>query len=140
VPGGLDDLPELVETATAAGLHVEAHLPAITGIPVLVAHTVHRIVREALTNALKHAPASHVRLEVHRSGEEATVTVTNTLTQPDGPAQHAPGSGTGLVSMGERATLLGGRLTAGREGRSWRVCATLPLHPADAAPATRGRA
>jgi signal transduction histidine kinase len=137
VPGGMDHLPELVETATAAGLHVEAHLPAITGIPALVAHTIHRIVREALTNALKHAPGSQVRLEVRRTGEEATVTVTNTLTRPDGLDQQALGSGTGLVSMRVRATLLGGRLTAGREGALWRVCATLPLHPADAAPTGR---
>ncbi len=135
VPGGLDHLPDLVGTAAAAGLHVEAHLPAIAGVPVLVAHTIHRIVREALTNALKHAPGSHVRLEVCRSGDEATVTVTvtNTLTQPGGPGSPVPGSGTGLVSMRERATLLGGRLTAGREGRGWRVCATLPLDPAEAA-------
>ena len=127
VPGGLEQLPELVETATAAGLHVEAHLPAGPGIPMLVAHTIHRIVREALTNALKHAPAAHVRLEVRRSGEEATVRVTNTLTRPDGSGPPPPGSGTGLVSMRERAALLGGDLTARRDGDVWTVQATLPL-------------
>jgi signal transduction histidine kinase len=44
-------------------------------------------------------------------------------------------SGTGLVSIRERAALLGGELTAGRDGGVWRVRATLPLMPADAAPA-----
>jgi signal transduction histidine kinase len=36
-------------------------------------------------------------------------------------------AGTGLVSMNERASLLGGQVTAGLDGDVWRVDATLPL-------------
>jgi signal transduction histidine kinase len=128
-PGGLDRLPELVEAATADGLRVDVQTRDIPRIPVLVGQATYRIVREALTNARKHAPTSHVRLEVSEAGEQVTVTVTNTLTGGNGLGHHALSAGTGLASMHERAALLGGELTAGRDGDVWRVSATLPLHP-----------
>ncbi|MEV4347429.1 histidine kinase [Actinoplanes sp. NPDC049596] len=126
-PGGLDRLPDLVRAATADGLKVTATLPEITGVPVVVAHTVYRIVHESLTNARKHAPTSDVRLDVRRTPAELTVTVANTLTQPTPLGHDALSAGTGLPSMRERATLLGGSLTAGPDGSSWRVHATLPV-------------
>lgn len=129
LPGGLDRLPDLVEAATAQGLRVEVHTREIPRIPMLVAHAVYRIVREALTNARKHAPASEVRLDVREAGEQVTVTVTNTLTRSGDLGHHALSAGTGLTSMRERATLLGGDLIASREGDRWRVHATLPLRP-----------
>ena len=137
--GGLDRLPELVEAAAAGGLRVDAHTPDIPRIPVLVGHTAYRIVREALANARRHAPASHVRLDVRQEGEHVAVTVTNTLTRADEPAHQPPGLGAGLASMRERAALLGGELTAGRDGDLWRVRAKLPLRPADAAPPAMSR-
>jgi signal transduction histidine kinase len=126
-PGGLDRVPDLVADATAAGLTVEAHLAEIRAVPVVVGHTVHRIVQEALTNARKHAPGSHVRLDVSRAGDRLSVTVTNTLTHADGFGHAALSAGTGLPSMRERAALLGGEVTAGRDGDVWRVRAALPL-------------
>jgi signal transduction histidine kinase len=130
IPGGLDRLPQLVEAAAAGGLRIEMHAREIPNIPALVAHTVYRIVREALTNAGKHAPASDVRLEVRQAGGAVTVTVTNTLTRANGIDHEALSAGSGLASIRERATLLGGELTAHRDGEVWRVRATLPLQPA----------
>jgi signal transduction histidine kinase len=124
VPGGLDRLPQLVE---AAGLPVDAHLEDVEGVPAVVGQTVYRIVREALTNVRKHAPDARVHLEVSRAGEQLTVTVTNTLTHVADLGHDALSAGTGLPSMRERATLLGGEVTAGRDGDLWRVHATLPL-------------
>ncbi|MEU7904996.1 histidine kinase [Actinoplanes sp. NPDC049118] len=132
LPAGLDRLPDLVAEAAAGGLRIETHTAEVPGIPAVVSHTVYRIVREALTNAGKHAPGSAVRLEVRRAGDRVTATVTNTLTRADGVDHRALSSGTGLVSLRERATLLGGELTAGRDGDHFRVRATLPLHPAEA--------
>ena len=134
LPGVLDRLPELVEAAAAGGLRIDTCAPAIPTIPAVVAHTVYRIVGEALTNAGKHAPASRVRLDVRQTGDRVIVTVTNTLTSSGGVGHHALSSGTGLVSIRERAALLGGELTAGRDGDVWRVRATLPLTPEDVAP------
>jgi signal transduction histidine kinase len=133
VPGGLERLPELVASATADGLRVEAHLPEITGIPMVVAHTVYRIVRESFTNARKHSPASRVRLTLSHADDAVTVTVTNTLTHPADLGHNALSAGTGLASMRERAVLLGGSLTSGRQGDTWQVRATLPVHEREAA-------
>ncbi len=128
-PGGLDHLPDLVEAAAAQGLRVDLHTREIPHIPVVAAQAVYRIVGEALTNARKHAPASKVRLDVCEAGGEVTVTVVNTLTRADDLGHHTLSAGTGLTSMRERAALLGGELTASRDGDRWRVHATLPLHP-----------
>ncbi|MEU4423264.1 histidine kinase [Actinoplanes sp. NPDC024001] len=127
LPGGLDRLPDLVEAAAAGGLRIDTRIRDVPGIPAVVAHTVYRIVREALTNAGKHAPESDVRLEVRPAGDVVTVTVANTLTGAATLDHHALSSGTGLTSIRERAALLGGELTAGRDGDLFRVRATLPL-------------
>lgn len=125
LPGGLDRLPDLVAAATAGGLRVDVRTGDVPDIPVVVAHTVYGIVREALTNAGKHAPGSEVDLDVRRAGGRVTVTVTNTLTRA-GLDHQALSAGTGLWSIRERAALLGGELTAGRSGDRWRVHASLP--------------
>ena len=135
LPGGVERLPDLVAEASAGGLRVETHTAEVPGIPAVVSHTVYRTVREALTNAAKHAPGSDVRLDVRRVGEHVSVTVTNSLTLGHSVDHHALSSGTGLVSLRERATLLGGELTAGHDGNQFEVRATLPLNPADAASA-----
>ncbi len=129
MPGGLDHLPGLVEAAAAQGLRVDVHTREIPRIPVLVANAIYRIVREALTNARKHAPASEVRLDVREAGDRVTVTVVNTLTRSNDLGHHALSAGTGLTSMRERAALLGGELIASRDGERWRVHVTLPLNP-----------
>ena len=127
LPGGLDRLPDLVAAATAGGLRAEVRACDIPGLPVVVAHTVYGIVREALTNAGKHAPSSEVQVDVRPAGDRVTVTVTNTLTGADALDHHALSAGTGLWSIRERAALLGGELTAGRDGDLWKVHASLPV-------------
>lgn len=120
-PAGLDQLAEQAGTGVALDIPPELKLPA------LVEHTAYRIAHEALTNARKHAPGSPVRVEVRPIGDHVTVIVTNPLTQPSSVAKGPLSSGTGLISMRERAALLGGSVTAGREDSVWRVEATLPL-------------
>ena len=127
LPGGLDRLPDLVEAATETGLRVDVRATDIPGIPAVVGHTVYTIVREALTNAGKHAPASEVTLDVRPYGDRVQVTVTNTLTGGNGLDHAALSAGTGLWSLRERAALLGGDLTARRDGDVWKVRASLPM-------------
>jgi signal transduction histidine kinase len=126
LPGGLDRLPDLVAAATAGGLRVDVRAGDVSGIPVVVAHTVYGIVREALTNAGKHAPGSEVSLDVRPAGDRIAVTVSNTLTRSD-LDHRALSAGTGLWSIRERAALLGGELTAARDGDRWTVHASLPV-------------
>jgi signal transduction histidine kinase len=95
------------------------------GWPPEVTTTVHRIVREALTNTARHAPAAQeVTVTVDQDPAGVTVEVTD-----DGPAGRiAARGGYGLIGMRERVETLGGTLTAGpRPEAGWSVRATLPL-------------
>jgi signal transduction histidine kinase len=124
---GVDGLPALVERFRSAGADVTltvdgdpGRLAATTGL------AVYRILQEALTNAIKHAPGSPTvaRLSVAADAVELAV---------DSAAEPGTGTGLGVLTMRERAELLGGSCEAGPGGRGWLVRATLPLA------ASRGR-
>nr|BFE51412.1 histidine kinase [Saccharothrix mutabilis subsp. capreolus] len=105
------DLAPLVARATAAGQTVE--LVAPLDPPPQVAAVVHRVVREALTNAARHAPGVPVTVRVE-TGDRTTVTVVNDLSGAEGPRRN----GSGITGLREQAGLLGGTLEAGiRDGR-----------------------
>ncbi len=95
--------------------------------PPEVTSTVYRIVREALTNVLRHAPqAGSVSVTVGQSPGEVTVEVVDDAPPALAPPPHR--GGYGLVGMRERVESLGGTLSAGpRRGAGWSVRATLPL-------------
>jgi signal transduction histidine kinase len=130
-PGGprapqpaLEDLPDLLDRVRAAGVPVTLTGAVPTGLPAGVALSAYRIVQEALTNVVKHAPgrAADVRLAV----EDGAVVVEVASLLPVVPGQ-STGSGRGLAGMAERAALLGGSVTTGPDGARWRVHARLPL-------------
>jgi signal transduction histidine kinase len=115
-----DDLVGLVAHARAAGQEVE-----LTGTaPARVARQAHRVVREGLTNAAKHAPGQRVTVRIDTTGDHTTLTVENGLS--GGEAR--PGNGSGLAGLREIAQLDAGR----RDGR-FVLTATLPHDP----PSTR---
>ncbi len=122
---GAGALPALVEQFRSAGagvtLTVEgdaARLPATAGL------AIYRIVQEALTNAVKHAPGAPVEVRLSVSPGEVTLTADSQATPGPGAGG---GNGLGLLSMRERAESLGGSCEAGPGGRGWLVRATLPL-------------
>lgn len=129
---GLDDLPALVRTVNDAGLPVELLVVgAVRPLAPGVGLAAYRIVQEALTNALKHASAQHVRVGVDFSAEELRVEVCD-----DGqrarhePARKGAHDGHGLAGMRERAAVYGGDLRAGPEpGGGYAVRARLPIGP-----------
>jgi signal transduction histidine kinase len=82
---------------------------------------VYRIVQEALTNAIRHAPGCPVTVRVAVAGGQVEVAVDSA-----GPPRSDAGSGLGLVSMRERAQAVGGTCTAGPGGTGWLVHAALP--------------
>ncbi|WAP58346.1 sensor histidine kinase [Streptomyces sp. S465] len=99
-------------------------------LPAPVELAAYRIVQESLTNALKHAAPGRVDVTLaHRADGPLEVSVVSPYGDRSGP--RAPGSGTGLIGMRERVTLLGGTLDAGPVtapgGTVWRVRAALPL-------------
>jgi signal transduction histidine kinase len=124
---GLEQLEDLIQGFRAAGLRVDSRVAGRpSGVPPGVDLSLYRIVQEALTNCLKHAPGSSVRLDLR---SEAGLLVLEVVDDGAGrPAIQSPGSGHGLLGMRERAAMLGGELTAGPQpGGGWRVAARLPL-------------
>ena len=123
----MSDIPTLVEEARTTGSHVDyVNRLSDTVLPERIGRTTYRIVQEALTNARKHAPHTHVDVRVAGGPEEGVViTVTNPLSI-GAPPSSVPPSGLGLIGLSERATLAGGTLDCRRDDRTFRVEARLP--------------
>ena len=109
---GLGSLPALQDRAAAAGLSITvADLPTDAVLPASLELSVYRVVQEALTNVVKHAPNAAVDVAVTVDEGQVVVTVTNgagTAT-PRAPE----GAGHGLVGMRQRTDLFGGTLVTG---------------------------
>ena len=122
---GLSALPALVDWAGAAGLAVTVTHKGdrSAALPVAVDQSVLRIIREALTNALKYGTGT-AEVTITSTGSAVTLTIGNPIPAVATPAT---GGGTGLVSMQERAESLGGTFTAGENSGRWTVQASLPL-------------
>ncbi|MBF4769919.1 histidine kinase [Nocardioides agariphilus] len=120
------DLPNLVEQAREAGVHVEFsdHLLSDEPVPDVVGRTLYRIVQEGITNAGKHAPGAVVRIEVSGSPDDGVAIV---LRNPlgFGPSR-TPGAGLGLIGLAERAELRGGRLEGRRDGQQFVLRGWIP--------------
>ncbi|WP_418061205.1 sensor histidine kinase [Pimelobacter simplex] len=123
---GIGDLPELVRRFAGSGVVVSLDLdPAAADLAAgRTGREVYRIVQEALTNALKHAPPCAAAVTVRRdAAAHLVVTV-----QDDGPGP-GPGwtEGRGLGGIRERAARLGGTVEVGPvpEG-GFRVLARIP--------------
>lgn len=132
-PRTLAQLPILVDAARAAGISVRVR-EALDGaaLPSAVDQTAYRIVQEALTNAMKHAPGQEVRIDVRAEDEMLRISVRNrTVSARPHPA--AAATRRGLPNMRERAGALGGSLCAGTDSGHWEVVARLPLDSAGAA-------
>ncbi|MFD0358232.1 sensor histidine kinase [Streptomyces sp. NPDC127110] len=125
----LAELDALVDNVRAAGLDVTTETagirrPLTPGVEL----TAYRIVQEALSNCLRHAPGSRVEVGIAYGPRELHLCVANSA--PTRPAPPSPGAGHGLLGMRERAGMLGGELAAGpRPDGGYEVSAVLPMDP-----------
>ncbi len=122
----LGRLDELVAGVAAAGLAVTT---TVTGdprpLPPGVELSAYRIVQEALSNVLRHANGSDVRVEIVYRPAALELRVRNG--PPPVPPAPSPGAGHGLPGMRERAAMLGGELAAGPDpDGGYAVAAVLP--------------
>jgi signal transduction histidine kinase len=127
---GWAGLDELGAGLRSAGIEVDLEVdPAAADAPAAVAATGFRIVQEALTNVVRHAPGAHVLVRVGREADRVVVEVTDDGRGAVPVGAPAPdGAGQGLRGMRERAVAAGGSLDAGPvAGGGWRVRATLPV-------------
>jgi two-component system sensor histidine kinase UhpB len=86
--------------------------------------TVYRVVQECTTNCVRHAEASHVKVEVRREDEAMKVAVTDDGKGLDSSLVR----GFGLIGMRERVSALGGRIAFDtEEGHGLQVRVLIPL-------------
>jgi signal transduction histidine kinase len=124
---GLDALPELVAGIRRTGLAVTLEEDGeARAVPPDVAAAAYRIVQESLTNAVKHAAASSVRVRLGWRDRALRLEVCD---DGRGPADTREPGGHGLIGMRERVTAAGGELSLGPGpgGVGYRVAASLPL-------------
>ncbi|HEY7013007.1 MAG TPA: histidine kinase [Streptosporangiaceae bacterium] len=152
---GLEDLDTLLESARTGGVTVSS---GVTGtprpIPEGVNLSAYRIVQEALSNAMRHAPGSAVQVRLFYGEAALVIEVRSSggrrAPQPAGQpgraglamkgaseggmGRGAGGGGHGIIGMRERATMLGGHLEAGPTAdNEFLVTAALPLGTSPAA-------
>ncbi|WP_367124277.1 sensor histidine kinase [Streptomyces phytohabitans] len=155
-PPGLARLPTLLASFRRAGLDVAVDeegtpRPLAPGVDL----TAYRIVQEALTNVAKHAGTGTARVGLVWGRDRVAVTVSDDgagsrtgagLTGTGGtgagggvpvtPAMGERAPGYGLIGMRERASAIGGRLSAGsRPEGGFLVSSELPAPPVDGTPA-----
>jgi signal transduction histidine kinase len=84
-------------------------------VPRATSREAYRLVQEALTNALRHAPGERVTVRLALEGPALVVEVSNGLRASVASASVAPANGTrrGLTGMAERVRLVGGTFEAG---------------------------
>jgi signal transduction histidine kinase len=124
---GMEGLEQLVQSFVDAGQSVELSVSGdrsrVTGITDLSAY---RVVQEALTNTMRHAPGSHVRVEVQYHDDDVTISVTNDRGDHTRPRE--PGGGHGVLGMRERVAAIGGRIETGPDpDGGFHVRAVLPV-------------
>jgi signal transduction histidine kinase len=126
---GLDRLPWLVEQVRRAGLPVEFTVRGDAHpLPATVELNAYRIVQEALTNSLKHGPRTGTKVTLDYRGTSLRVEVRDLSDESPRSVTTSASGGFGLISMQQRAAMLGGQLEVGPGShQGFRVAVELPL-------------
>ncbi|GAA3151539.1 histidine kinase [Streptomyces rectiviolaceus] len=109
---GLGQLDALIERVRAAGTPVRVTVglppdPLSPGVDLAA----YRVVQEALTNTIKHAPGADATVAIGRADDHLEIEIIDTGGSRDAP--QADGNGRGLIGLRERIAVYGGELTAG---------------------------
>jgi signal transduction histidine kinase len=132
----LADLTELVETVRDAGTPVELRMSGTERrLSPALELSIYRIVQEALTNVVKHAPGASAAVDLTVSAQDVRIEVADDG-GPAGPwGRAAPpasqGTGHGILGMRERVSAFGGWLVAEPlTADGFRVLAEVPVEGA----------
>ncbi|MFE7775328.1 sensor histidine kinase [Streptomyces sp. NPDC057445] len=123
----LADLDGLLRNVRDAGLEVDLAITgAVRELPQGVELSAYRIIQEALSNALRHAPGAPAKVEVSYVLGGLGLRIVN------GPARGlvkpSQGAGHGITGMRERVAMLNGEMTAGStEDGGYEIAAFLPV-------------
>ncbi|HEY4023648.1 MAG TPA: histidine kinase [Pseudonocardiaceae bacterium] len=128
----LRDIKDLADGLRAAGTDISLSMYVVADeLPTALGLSAYRIAQEALSNAIRHAPGSAIRVEVWTTDSALHIDIRNTEGTEGSAAQRGeqPRARHGLLGMRERVNMLGGRLTTEpSEDGGFGVLAVLPLH------------
>jgi signal transduction histidine kinase len=122
-PAGLDDglAAALADLARQAPVPIELNVTE-ERLPAPIETTAYFVACEAVTNAVKHALPSHVRVSATRRDGGLRLVVVD-----DGIGGARPGAGSGLVGLADRVEAHGGHIRIeSRDGAGTRVEVELP--------------
>ncbi|MEU5718965.1 histidine kinase [Streptomyces sp. NPDC020403] len=128
----LAEIDRLLDNVRETGLETEKTVTgAVRELPQGVELSAYRIVQEALSNTLRHAPGATAKVEIGYVLGGLGLRVVN------GPARGlvkpSPGAGHGITGMRERVAMLNGEMTAGAtEDGGYEVTVFLPVPAAEA--------
>ncbi|NUP62358.1 MAG: hypothetical protein HOW71_09295 [Nonomuraea sp.] len=105
------ELASARDTLAAAGVEVRADLSAVP-VPPEVEAVLATVLRESVTNILRHAAAGHCAIVLSATGAAVRLQVTNDGAHSPEPA----GGGTGIANLRVRVQALGGHLTTAHDG------------------------
>jgi len=129
--GGL--APALKALARRSPLPVNLGVQLAGRLPEQVEVTAYYVVAEALANAVKHAGASAVRVDVDGAGDVVRLAV-----RDDGRGGADPARGSGLAGLHDRVVAIGGILSMrSPPGEGTTLLAELPARPGQSLPADR---
>ncbi|AIA01392.1 integral membrane sensor signal transduction histidine kinase [Streptomyces noursei] len=121
------DLDALVADCRHLGMDITLRLHgAVDTLPSATQVAIYRVVQEALTNALKHAPGATVTADVRDHHDAVQIVIANGPPTAS-PGDGLPSAGFGLVGLAERLRVLGGTFeTTTQANGAFRVHATIP--------------
>ncbi|MFE4331257.1 sensor histidine kinase [Streptomyces sp. NPDC056831] len=125
----LAQLDGLLSNVREAGLETEKTVTgAVRELPQGVELSAYRIIQEALSNTLRHAPGATARVEIGYVLGGLGLRVVNG--PPTGPVKPSPGAGHGITGMRERVAMLNGDMTAAAtEEGGYEIVAFIPVQP-----------
>lgn len=121
---------ELVGDVRAAGHDVELEVSGEPGaLPRALDLTAYRILQEALTNVLRHAPGSRARVSVCYRTDALELRVRDSGAAAAAVSRLPRGQrgGHGITGMRERARMFGGSLQAGPADQGFEIRVVLPV-------------
>lgn len=123
----LASLDGLLANVREAGLSVEKTVTgAVRELPQGVELSAYRIIQEALSNTLRHAPGAAASVEVSYVLGGLGIRVVNEA--GTGDVRPSPGAGHGITGMRERVAMLEGEMTAGATGAGgYEVAVFIPV-------------
>jgi signal transduction histidine kinase len=127
---GIDDITAMIGSARNAGLDVrlDVHGAPPSHVSEATSLAAYRIVQESLTNVRRHAVGAQAAVTLRFDPAQLILTIDNGRGRDAG--EPATASGVGVTGMRERASVVGGRLSAGPHAAGFRVRADLPYEPA----------